>query len=93
MIENRLMACDGQRHIRLHLHARPEGIGTVAEGIALISADGWLVGANRAALALLRLSRGQLGSVSLEQVLDAGPGGAAVTPAPPARCGPAAAAP
>jgi transcriptional regulator of acetoin/glycerol metabolism len=72
MIENRLMACDGQRHIRLHLHARPEGIGTVAEGIALISADGWLVGANRAALALLRLSRGQLGSVSLEQVLDAG---------------------
>lgn len=72
MIENRLMACDGQRHIRLHLHARPEGIGTVAEGIALISADGWLVGANRAALALLRLSRAQLGSVSLEQVLDAG---------------------
>lgn len=71
MIENRLMACDGQRHIRLHLHARPEGIGTVGEGIALISGDGWVVGANRAALALLRLSHAQLGSVALDQVLDA----------------------
>ena len=70
MIENRLLTSGGQRHMRLHLHAHPEGIGTVAEGILLLSGDGWVVGGNRAALALLRLSVAQLGSVPLEQVLD-----------------------
>jgi transcriptional regulator of acetoin/glycerol metabolism len=69
MIENRLLTAGSQHHMRLHLHARPEGIGTVAEGILLLSEDGWVVGGNRSALALLRLSTTQLGSVSLEQVL------------------------
>lgn len=70
MIENRLLISGSQRHIRLHLHAQPEGIGTVAEGIALVSEDGWLVGGNRSALALLRLSAAQLGSASLEQLFN-----------------------
>ena len=39
MIENRLLTSGGQRHMRLHLHAHPEGIGTVAEGILLLSAQ------------------------------------------------------
>lgn len=69
MIENRLLQAPSQRHMRLHLHTHPEGIGTVAEGIALVSEDGWLVGGNRSALALLRLSASQLGSVSVGQVL------------------------
>ena len=72
MIENRLLVSASQRHIRLHLHPHPEGIGTVAEGIALISEDGWVVGGNRSALALLRLSIAQLGSVSLDQILHPG---------------------
>ena len=33
----------------------PEGIGSVAEGIVAVSADGWIVGANRVALAQLGL--------------------------------------
>lgn len=71
MIENRLLVSGSQRHVRLHLHPHPEGIGTVAEGIVLVSEDGWVVGANRSALAMLRLPAGQLGSVPLDQVLDA----------------------
>lgn len=71
MIENRLLVSGSQRHLRLHLHTHPEGIGTVAEGIALVSEDGWLVGGNRAALALLRILGAHLGSVSVHQVLNA----------------------
>ena len=72
MIENRLLVSGSQRHVRLHLHTHPEGIGTVAEGIALVSEDGWVVGGNRSALALLRISVAQLGSISLDQILNVG---------------------
>jgi transcriptional regulator of acetoin/glycerol metabolism len=71
MIENRLLVSGSQRHLRLHLHTHAEGIGTVAEGIALVSEDGWVVGGNRSALALLRISAAQLGSVSVHEVLSA----------------------
>ncbi|HEX5337347.1 MAG TPA: hypothetical protein VFW53_02810 [Gallionella sp.] len=47
MIENRLVVAGCRRHIRLHLHAHSEGIGTIAEGIIALSEDGWIVGANR----------------------------------------------
>lgn len=72
MIENRLLVSGSHRHVRLHLHTHAEGIGTVAEGIALVSEDGWVVGGNRSALALLRLGVAQLGSVALDQVLTVG---------------------
>ena len=70
MIENRLLAASSQRHLRLHLHAQPEGIGTVAEGMVVVSEDGWVLGANRTALSLLHLAPADLGGVTLEQVLD-----------------------
>ncbi len=70
MIENRLVINSCQRHIRLHLHARPEGIGSVAEGIVALSEDGWLVGANRAAMALLHLRLADLGALPLTSRLD-----------------------
>jgi sigma-54 dependent transcriptional regulator, acetoin dehydrogenase operon transcriptional activator AcoR len=70
MIENRLMAATCKRNIRLHLHAQPEGIGSVAEGIVVLSDDGWIVGANRVGLALLRLNNGDIGATLLERVLD-----------------------
>ena len=72
MIENRLLSCDSQGCMRLHLHTHPQGLGTVAEAIVQISGDGWIVGANRSALSLLRLGTAQIGSVALEQVLDCG---------------------
>ncbi|HCX80151.1 MAG: sigma-54-dependent Fis family transcriptional regulator [Curvibacter sp. RIFCSPHIGHO2_12_FULL_63_18] len=70
MIENRLMLATCKRNIRLHLHAQPEGIGSVAEGIVALSDDGWVVGANRVGLALLRLNTGDIGATPLERVLD-----------------------
>lgn len=70
MIENRLMLATCKRNIRLHLHAQPEGIGSVAEGIVALSDDGWIVGANRVGLALLRLNTGDIGATLLERVLD-----------------------
>ena len=70
MIENRLVVAECRRSIRLHLHTQPEGIGTVAEGIVAVSEDGWIVGANRAAMACLGLAVSDLGAVRLEQVLD-----------------------
>ena len=70
MIENRLLVATCKRNIRLHLHARPEGIGSVAEGIVALSDDGWIVGANRVALALLRLAVADLGATTLERIVD-----------------------
>ena len=70
MIENRLMLATCKRNIRLHLHTQPEGIGSVAEGIVALSDDGWIVGANRVGLALLRLNTGDIGATLLERVLD-----------------------
>ncbi len=71
MIENRLLAATCKRNIRLHLHSAPEGIGSVAEGIVAVSADGWIVGANRVGLAQLGLHAGDVGATLLERVLDA----------------------
>jgi len=69
MIENRLMQDTCRRNIRLHLHPQAEGIGTVAEGIVALSEDGWIVGANRFAMALLHLDAKALGAVALDRVL------------------------
>lgn len=70
MIENRLVTAACQRHIRLHLHPHPEGIGSVAEGIVALSDDGWIVGANRQGLALLGLAARDIGATPLARVLD-----------------------
>jgi sigma-54 dependent transcriptional regulator, acetoin dehydrogenase operon transcriptional activator AcoR len=70
MIENSLMGAKCRDGIRLHLHAHPEGIGSVAEGIIALSFDGWVTGANRAALNLLPLTMKDLGATRLENVID-----------------------
>lgn len=70
MIENRLVIASSQRDIRLHLHPQIEGIGTVAEGIVALSGDGWLLGANRHALAMLQLRSGDLNALPLGRLMD-----------------------
>jgi len=70
MIENRLLIAGSQRQMRLHLHSRAEGIGTVAEGIVILSEDGWIVGANRQALTMLGLAAIDIGATPLFRVLD-----------------------
>lgn len=70
MIENRMVIDACRRHIRLHLHAHPEGIGSVAEGIIALSEDGWIVGANRTGLAMLHLTPADLGATPLTRSID-----------------------
>ncbi len=70
MIENRLVLAASQRQIRLHLHAQPEGIGSVVEGIVALSEDGWIVGANRQGLAYLGLAAVDIGATPIFRVLD-----------------------
>ena len=69
MIENRLLVATCKRNIRLHLHREPEGIGSVAEASWPCRPDGWIVGANRAALTQLA-HMGDVGATPLAQVLD-----------------------
>lgn len=70
MIENRLVIAACRHHIRLHLHVHPEGIGSVAEGIVALSEDGWIVGANRTGLAMLRLTPADLSTTPLSRCMD-----------------------
>jgi transcriptional regulator of acetoin/glycerol metabolism len=70
MIENRLMVAGSGRSIRLHMHTQAEGIDTVAEGIVTVSEEGWIVGANQAALAYLQLNATNLGITQFDRALD-----------------------
>jgi len=70
MIENRLMVAHCKHALQLHLHAHPEGIGSVAEGIITISEDGWIVGANRVAMGLLQLGAQAMGVTQIHSLLD-----------------------
>jgi transcriptional regulator of acetoin/glycerol metabolism len=72
MIENRLLiaGCRRHQHLRLHLHARAEGIGTLGEAIVSLSGDGWIVGANRVGMALLHISASQIGALHLGNIID-----------------------
>jgi transcriptional regulator of acetoin/glycerol metabolism len=62
MIENRWLSDDPRHLLRLHFHRDAAGIGTLAEGILGVGADGRIAGCNRSALELLGL-----GSAALRQ--------------------------
>ncbi|MGI9134159.1 MAG: sigma-54-dependent Fis family transcriptional regulator, partial [Rhodoferax sp.] len=70
MIENDLMVANSSRQTRLHMHARREGVGTVGEGILVLSGDGWIVGANGSAMGMLGLGLSDLNARQLAQVID-----------------------
>jgi len=72
MIEHQLFEAQHSGAMRLRLHARPEGIGTVTEGLLALSEDGWVIGANSVALAMLGLRREAIGTLALERVLSVG---------------------
>lgn len=70
MIENRLFDAQHGKQMRLRFHPLAEGIGTVAEGVVALSDDGWIVGANQAALTLLGLAAADVAATPLARVLD-----------------------
>lgn len=70
MIENRLFEARHGDALRIRFHPLAEGIGTVAEGVAALSEDGWIVGANQAGLALLGLGPADLGAASIGRMLQ-----------------------
>ena len=73
MIENRLFDARHGDALRIRFHPLAEGIGTVAEGVAALSEDGWIVGANQAGLSLLGLCPADLGATSIARVLQLRP--------------------
>src|SRR5450830_1148166 len=70
MIENRLFATTCRHSTCLHLHPQAHGIGTLAEGVVALSEDGWIMGANRQALAWLGLRHQDIGATPIARVLD-----------------------
>lgn len=70
MIENKLLLSRYQHAMRLHLHTHPKGIGTVSEGIIVLSEQGIGHAANRAALEMLQLSYMELSQFPLRQWLE-----------------------
>jgi len=69
MVENRLFDAYHSRNLRLRFHPMAEGIGTFGEGIAALSEDGWIVGANQAGLVFLGLRAADLKATPLSRIL------------------------
>lgn len=86
MIEHRLFETRHAGQLRLRFHSQIEGIGTVTECLLAVSLEGWVLGANTAALQWLGLGRDSIGRVPLEAVWPLAhamvqqPGPAAVRP-------------
>ena len=69
-VEQKLFDLRHAGSLRLRLHAQPEGIGSVSEGLLALSEDGWLIGANAAGLAMLGISREALGASTIERLFQ-----------------------
>jgi transcriptional regulator of acetoin/glycerol metabolism len=70
MIENGLFEALHGDNLQLRFHPLAEGIGTLAEGVVALSGDGYVIGANRAGLAILGLKPADLGAQHLERLLQ-----------------------
>nr|WP_315233072.1 sigma-54-dependent Fis family transcriptional regulator [uncultured Albidiferax sp.] len=68
MIEHKLFETRHAGQLRLRFHSQMEGIGTVTECQLAVSPEGWVLGANTAALQWLGLGRDSIGRVQLEAV-------------------------
>ena len=69
MIENHWLSDDCNNRLRLHFHSRAEFIGTLLEGILVVSPEGKVVGSNRSALDQLGMSAAALRMQSLTSLL------------------------
>lgn len=69
MIEHQLFEARHGAGLVLRLHARLEGLSSVTEGLAALSEEGLIIGANAIGLELLGLPSSALGRCTLEQAL------------------------
>ncbi len=69
MVEHQLFETRHAGALQLHLHRSAEGLGTVTEGRLALSEDGWIIGANAAALELLGLAPTDIGATGVERAL------------------------
>jgi transcriptional regulator of acetoin/glycerol metabolism len=69
MIENHWLSDDCSHRLRLHFHSRAEFIGSLLEGILVVSPEGRIVGSNRSALDQLGRSAAALRMQSLPSLL------------------------
>ncbi|MCV2354170.1 sigma-54-dependent Fis family transcriptional regulator [Paucibacter sp. B2R-40] len=69
LIEHQLFEARHGAGLVLRLHGRPEGLCSVTEGLAALSEEGVIIGANPMGLELLGLSSSALGRCTLEQAL------------------------
>ena len=70
MIENHWLSDDYSDRLRLHFHSRPEFIGTLLEGIIVVTAEGKILGANRSALDQLSMTGVALRAQTLASLFD-----------------------
>ncbi|MCV2365969.1 GAF domain-containing protein [Paucibacter sp. DJ1R-11] len=68
MIENQWFNDRFSSNTRLHLHASPQRLGTLNEGVLALGEDGQLLGANRRALDLLNLPATALRRLDLTEI-------------------------
>jgi sigma-54 dependent transcriptional regulator, acetoin dehydrogenase operon transcriptional activator AcoR len=74
MIENQWLFDNHSEQLRLHFHARPDCIGTLAEGVVAVASDGRMIAANRSALDQLGMSAAQLCMHSVLTIFNCGLG-------------------
>jgi transcriptional regulator of acetoin/glycerol metabolism len=72
MIEQRLFDTRHAADLRVRVHAQPEGLGSLAEGLIALADDGWITGADAAARALLGLRATDIGACAIDDVLQPG---------------------
>lgn len=71
LIEQQLFRRTYPLHLLLRFHSRPEYIGALDEGLAVLAEDGSLVAVNRSGLRLLRLRDEQIRGCAFDAVFDA----------------------
>ena len=71
LIEQQLFRQTYPMHVLLRFHTRPEYIGALDEGLAVLSEDGGIVAVNRAGLRVLRLENERVQGRAFESLFDA----------------------
>ncbi|MBN8505138.1 MAG: sigma-54-dependent Fis family transcriptional regulator, partial [Burkholderiales bacterium] len=68
LIEHQLFQARHGGGLQMRLHAQAEGLGGVTEGLLALAEDGWVMGANRAALDLLALPCAVIGATRVDEL-------------------------